>query len=199
MSTELAREVAHVGLQNQSRYVIKRKMWSFMERIFRVYTPDGQMTMYVKHPLLKLREEFMVYSDETETTALLKVKARQAIAINFSYDITDATTGQMLGTVQKKGLASILRDKFIILDGTGAEIGHMEETGSAILRRVLKFLPGKHAIFMNGAQVGAINQVFRFFMKEFNVEMTQGAVDPRFGLACALLALMADARREDRR
>ena len=193
MSTELAREVANVSLETQSRYVIKRKLWSFMERIFRVYTPDGQMTMYVKHPLLKLREEFMVYSDETETNALLKVKARQAIAINFSYDITDAGTGQLLGTVQKKGLASILRDKFIILDGTGAEIGYMEETGSAILRRIFKFLPGKHAIFMNQ------NQVFRFFNKEFNVEMTQGAIDPRFGLACALLALMADARREDRR
>ena len=113
MSTELVREVAGVSLATQRHYIIKRKFWSFFERIFRVWTGDGQLIMYIKHPILKLREEFMVYEDEAQTRAMLRVKSKQVIAINFSYEITDANTGQVYGAVQKKGLKSILRDKFI--------------------------------------------------------------------------------------
>src|SRR6185436_6141182 len=103
MSTELVREVAPVALQTQSRYTIRRRFWSFFERIFRVFTADGQLIMFVKHPMLKLREEFQVYADEAKTRPLLLVKSKQAIAINFSYEVYDTQSGQMLGAVQKKG------------------------------------------------------------------------------------------------
>ena len=67
---QLQRQVEGVGLQTQTRYTIKRRFWSFLERIFRVYTADGQLIMFVKHPLLKLREEFQVYGDEAQTRPL---------------------------------------------------------------------------------------------------------------------------------
>jgi uncharacterized protein YxjI len=194
---QLERQVQGVNLQTQSKYTIKRKFWSFLERVFRVFTADGQLIMYVQHPVLKLREEFQVYADEAKTRPLLLVKSKQAIAINFSYEVTDAQTGQMLGAVQKKGLKSIIRDKFIILDPAGQEIGTAEEQGASIMRRIFRFLPGHHAIFVGGNKVASIDQKFRFFTKEFNVEMQPSQLDPRFVLAVALLALMADARRED--
>jgi uncharacterized protein YxjI len=198
MSTELVREVAGVSLATQRNYVIKRRFWSFLERIFRVFTADGQLIMYIKHPVLKLREEFMVNEDEAQTRPLLKVKSRQVIAINFSYDVEDVASGHLLGSVQKKGLSSLVRDKFIILDPTGAEIGYAEEQGASILRRFLPFLTSKHAIFVGGGQVAFIKQRFRFFTKEFEVDLEPSQLDPRFVLAVALLALMAEARREDR-
>lgn len=198
MSTELVREVAGVSLATQRHYVIKRRFWSFLERIFRVFTADGQLIMYIKHPLLKLREEFMVYEDEAQTRPLLKVKSRQVIAINFSYDVEDVASGRLLGSVQKKGLSSIVRDKFIILDPAGAEIGYAEEQGASVLRRLFPFLTSKHAIFVGGGQVAYIKQRFRFFTKEFEVDLEPSSLDPRFVLAVALLALMAEARREDR-
>lgn len=193
----LTREVGSVSLTNQSRYTIKRNFWSFFERIFRVLTPDGQIIMFVKHPILRLREEFKVFADEAQTRPLLTVKSRQVIAINFSYEVVDDATGQVLGTVQKRGLKSILRDKFLILDPAGNEVGYMEEQGASIMRRLFPFLTSKHAIFMQGGQVAFVHQRFRFFNKEFDVEMTPRGVDPRFVLACALLALIAEARRED--
>jgi uncharacterized protein YxjI len=197
--TELQRQVQPVGLQTQSQYTIKRRFWSFLERIFRVYTADGQLIMFVKHPVLKLREEFQVYADEAKTRPLLLVKSKQAIAINFSYEVFDTQTGQVLGAVQKKGLKSIIRDKFILLDPTGAEIGYAEEQGASIMRRLFPFLTSKHAIFVDGQQVAYIKQRFRFFTKEFDVSLTPSRLDPRFVLAVALLALMAEARREDSR
>lgn len=197
MSTELVREVSSVSLANQSNYIIKRKFWSFFERVFRVWTPDGQLIMYIKHPIFRLREQFMVYADEARTRPLLEMRSRQVIAINFSYDVTDITTGQLLGTVQKKGLRSIIRDKFIILDAAGTEIGYAEEQGASILRRFFPLLTSKHAIFVDGQQVAFIKQVFRFFTKEFTVTLQPSRLEPRFVLAVALLALIAEARRED--
>ena len=90
MSTELVREVAPVALQTQSHYTIKRPWFSFFERTFRVFTNDGQLIMVVKHPVFKLREEFKVFADEAKTRPLLLVKSKQVIAINFSYDVSDA-------------------------------------------------------------------------------------------------------------
>lgn len=198
MPQELVREVAEVSLTTQRHYIIKRKFWSFFERVFRVWTGDGQLIMYIKHPLLKLREEFVVYEDEAQTRPLLRIKSRQAIAINFSYDITDATTGALYGTVQKKGLKSLIRDKFLLSDAAGTEIGYAEEQGASLLRRFIPMLTSKHAIFANGGQVAWIQQRFRFFTKEFTVDLQPSDLDPKFVLAVALLALIAEARREDR-
>ena len=197
MTTELVREVAGVSLATQRHYIIKRKFWSFFERVFRVWTGDGQLIMYIKHPLLRLREEFMIYADEAQARPLLRVKSKQIIAINFAFEITDDATGAVLGTVRKQGLKSIVRDKFILLDPEEREIGYAEEQGASILRRFFPILPSSHAIFANGQQAAAIRQRFRFFTKEFNVDLQPSALDPRFVLAVALLALRAEARRED--
>lgn len=200
MSTELTRAAEPTSLANQNHYIIKRKFWSFLERVFRIFTGDGQLIMYVQHPLLKLREEFMVYADEAKTRPMLRVKSLQVIAINFNYEVLDVETGQVLGSVQKKGWSSIVRDKFIIFDATGAEIGYAEEQGASLLRRFIPLLTSKHAIFEGGKQVAFIKQRFRFFTKEFEVAIdpSERKMDHRFVLAVALLALMAEARREDR-
>jgi uncharacterized protein YxjI len=194
---ELVREVAGVSLQTQSHYIIKRKFWSVFERVFRVFTGDGQLIMYVKHPLMRLREEFMVFADEAQTRPLMRVKSRQMIAINFSYEITDANSGQPIGAVEKKGLRSIIRDRFVIRAPNGDEIGYAEEQGASILRRFFPWLTSKHAIFVDGQQAAFIQQRFRFFTKEFEVTLQPSRLEPQFVLAVALLALMAEARRED--
>lgn len=182
------------------RYTIKRPFWSIFGRKFRVLAPDGRLLMFVKHPIFKLREEFKIWTDESETSALVLIKSRQIVAINHAYDIVDARTNEFLGTVQKRGLKSILRDTFEIIDQQGTVIGKVEEKGASILRRFIPLLTSKHDIELNGGVVTEIRQVFRFFVKEFTVDLTMGVgkIDPRFSMACALLALMAESQREDR-
>jgi uncharacterized protein YxjI len=181
-------------------YTIKRPFFSFFERTFRVYSPDGHLIMFVRHPMLKLREQWSIYADEGERVPLLTVKARQIVAINYSHEIFDARSGQHIGTIQKRGLRSILRDTFEIFTPDNRQIGKLEEKGHSLLRRFMPILTSKHAIEVDGAEVTRIRQVFRWFTKEFIVDlsMAQGRIDPRFALACALLALIAEARREDR-
>lgn len=180
-------------------YLVKRPFWSWLGRRFMVFDASGRLVMYVRHPILRLKQEFTIFTDESESKAIAHVKARQMIAINFAYDVTDAATGELLGTLRSRGLKSILRDTWDILDASGAEAGLVEEEGSSILRRFLPILTGKWRIDFRGATAGRIRQIFRFFVKEYAVSLpSEGRkMDPRFAIACALLALMAETRREN--
>ncbi len=180
------------------QYVIKRPFLSFLGRKYHVYAPDGSPVAFLKHPLLKLREEFTIYTDETETVPILVVRARQIVALNFLHDIFDPNTGEKLGTIRSRGLKSIIRDVWDILDINDQPIGLIEETGFAMLRRFIKFLPGSHKIELHGQLVATLKQKFRFFIKEELLDLSPGGdrFDHRFALACALLALMKEATRE---
>ena len=193
----LQREVQSVSVATQTRYRIKRKFWSFFDRKFYVQTMDAQPILFVKHPLFKFREEFKICTDETETVPVFKLKSRQILAINFCYDLTDANTGALVATIQKKGLRSLFRDKFHLLDVNGQEFGTMEEKGASIMRRFFPWLTSKHEILIGGVRAGFVTQIFRFFNKEFEVEVTPGVADQRFILSCALLAVIAESKREN--
>ena len=90
----------------------------------------------------------------------------------------------------------MFRDKFHLLDANGQEFGTMEEQGASILRRFFPWLTSKHEIMIGGVRAGFVTQLFRFFNKEFIVDVTPGVADQRFILACALLAVIAESRRE---
>jgi len=180
------------------QYVIKRPFLSFLGRKYHVYAPDGSPVAFLKHPLMKLRGEFTIYTDETESEPILLVRARNIVALNMAHDVFDPATGEKLGSIRSRGLKSIFRDVWDILDGNDQPIGLIEETGAAMLRRVIKFLPGSHKIELNGQLVATLRQAFRFFIKEEVLDLTPGGdrLDHRFAVACALLVLMKEAARE---
>ena len=180
------------------QYVIKRPFLSMLGRKYHVYAPDGSPVAFLKHPLMKLRGEFTIYADESETTPLLFVKARQVIALNIAHDVMDPNTGERLGSIRSRGLKSIVRDVWDILDVNDQPIGLIEETGFAVLRRLIKFLPGSHRIELYGRPVATLRQIFRFFIKEEILDLSPGGdqLDHRFAVACALLVLMKESARE---
>ena len=75
----------------------------------------------------------------------------------------------------------------------------MTEDGLSILRRFLPILPGHWHIELGGQTVARVDQVFRFFIKEYRltVHAEGSGLDTRFLMACALLALMRENRREE--
>ncbi len=182
------------------RYVIKRPWFSFFERTFRVFAPDGSLALFVRHPVLKLRGEWQIFADEARTQPLVNVKAQQVIAFNYTYDLRDETTGAQIGSVRSKGIKSIVRDQVEIMDVAGNVIGHLIEIGYSILRRFIPLLTSKHDIEIGGQVVATVRQKFRFFIKEFHVDQTLVVigddVDPRLVLTCALLALVNESNRE---
>ena len=188
------------GPFNHPTYRLIRPFWSFFGRKFHVYAPDGTMVMFVKHPIFRLRQEFTMFSDESETRAMLVIKQRQILALNVAHDVFDAASGERVGTLRSRGLKSIVRDTWDILDPSDQPVGLVEEEGASWLRRFIPLLLGKWKIELGGQRVSEVRQIFRFFTKEFELDLSanHGRMDPRFALACALLALMAESQREDR-
>jgi len=179
-------------------YTIKRPFWSLLNRTFYVYAPDGSQVLYVKHPLLRLRREVTMYADESENYPIMTIRARQIVALNRANDVFDAQTGERLGTIRSRGLESIVRDTWDILDTADQPVGLIREQGESFLRRVVPLLTGEWHIELYGRQVAHIRQAFRFFVSEFTLDlsMNDNYMDPRFAVACTLMALMAETARE---
>lgn len=185
------------GPFSHPRYTIRRPFFSFLGRKFHVFAPDGSLVAFVKHPVFKLRQEFSVYTDETERVPLLLIRARQLIGLNLCYDICDSS-GTKLGVFRSHGLASIVHDTWDILGPDDQPMGTFTEDSLSLLRRFLPILLGHWDMKLGGQTVAKVDQVFRFFVKEFtlDVSMAGGRSDTRLALAGAMLALMREIARE---
>ena len=184
---------------SQASYVLVRPLFSW-RRTYRVYTLDGAMVACVDQPWFVLRTELVMYADEAQLQPILVLKNRRVAALNMEHDLFDAQTGQRLGVIRTHGWRSLWRNTWDILDADERPAGQMLEDGSWFLRRVLRFLPGLHHIELGGREVARIAQRFHFFKREFLLDIlpVSDPIEPRFAIACALIAMMADLRREDR-
>lgn len=185
---------------SHASYVLVRPLFSFV-RVYRVYGPSGELVAFVEQPWFRLRTELVMYADEAQLQPILVLKNRRFAALNMEHDLFDATTGQRLGVIRTRGWRSLWRDTWDILDADERPAGQMLEDGPWFWRRILRFLPGRHHIELGGREVARIAQRFHFFRREFHLFIlpVEDPVEPRFAIACALIAMMADLRREDRR
>ena len=67
---------------------------------------DGQVQLYVKQKLFKLKEAVNIFADEAQTKLLYTVQADRVIDIRARYTIRDAA-GTELGYLQGKGMSSL--------------------------------------------------------------------------------------------
>jgi len=180
-------------------YVLVRPLFSWT-RVYRVYAPDGALVAFVEQPWFRLRSELVMYADEAQLQPILVLKSRRFAAVNMEHDLYDAENGQRLGVIRTQGLRSLWRGTWDILDGDDRPCGRIVEDGPWFWRRVFRFLPGRHHIELGGREVARIVQRFHFFRREFLVDIlpVSDPIEPRFAIACALIAMLADLRREDR-
>ncbi|HUJ27357.1 MAG TPA: hypothetical protein VLW85_15135 [Myxococcales bacterium] len=158
------------------------------------------MAAFVEQPWFRLRSEWIIYGDEEMTRPIIAIKNRRWAAINMEHDLFDGQSGQKLGVVRNRGFSSLFRDSWDLLDGEDRPVGEMMEDGLWWLRRVLRFIPGRHRIELGGREVAWLTQEFRLFRRVFNLDLAEvdDPIEPRFAIACSLIAIMADLRREER-
>jgi hypothetical protein len=185
---------------SHAAYLLVRPLFSW-RRIILVLAPDGSVSACAEHPWFRLRDELVLYADEEMTRPILVIKNRRIAAINMEHDLFDALTGERLGVIRDRGLRSLLRDTWDILDADERLAGEMIEEGPWLLRRILRMLPGRHRIELGGQHVATVRQHFSFFRREFALSLHDcgDPIEPRFAIACALIALLADLRRESSR
>jgi hypothetical protein len=84
-----------------------------------IYVRDasGQVRMYVKQKLMKLKEQVTVFADENQTQPLYYIAANKVIDWSAQYNFS-TPDGTQIGAVRRKGMRSLWRAHYeIVRDG----------------------------------------------------------------------------------
>jgi hypothetical protein len=188
-----------------SSYTIRRKVLKIVGGAFHVFDPAGNVLFYSQMKAWKLREDIRLFTGEDMQTEILRIAARQILDFGAAYDVVDSATSQKIGALKRKGLKSIVRDKWIIMDANDQEIGTIQEdsTGLAILRRFLGLwatliAPQKYHFEVGGHTVGTGQQNRNPFVYIVTLDFSPdsaGALDRRLGIAAGLLLAAVEGKQ----
>ena len=183
------------------RYLLKRQVFA-LAGTFRYFDPQGNLIMFSQQKMFKLKEDIRVFSDESKTQEVLQIKARSVIDFSAAYDVIDSANGQKVGALRRKGLKSLLRDEWEVLDVNDQIIGRLFEDspGLALLRRLFlgSLLPQNYDITVNGQHVVDLKQRFNPFRYELDVDFsldTANVIDRRVGLAAGILLAAIEGKQ----
>lgn len=82
---------------------------------FNITDRSGNHVAYVRQKMFKLKEDVIVFNNESKSKELFRIQANQWIDFNASYSITEAT-GKKYGTLARKGMRSLLKSTYDIAD-----------------------------------------------------------------------------------
>ena len=89
-----------------------------LARKISVIDAAGNLSFYVKQKMFKLKESVTVFADVEQKRPLYELKADRVLDFSASYHFTDAR-GNQIGTVRRKGMKSIWRARYDIVNGSG--------------------------------------------------------------------------------
>jgi hypothetical protein len=185
------------------KYLLKRQAIALTGK-FRFYDPLGNLALFSEQRMFKLREDIRVYSDENKMQEVLSIKARQILDFSAAYDVVDTALNQKVGALRRKGLRSILRDEWEVLDANDNVKGLLFEdsVGMALLRRFLlgAWLPQNYDISFGEARVADLKQNFNLFRYELNLDFSMDVnhlLDRRLGLAAGILLAAVEGKQSN--
>ena len=183
------------------RFLARKKIFSFLGAKFHIFDPEMNLVFFVQQKAFKLKEAITVYRDEAKTTPVLTIQARSRLDFGATYDVADASSGEKVGALRRKGLKSILQDEWHILDTGDNQIGMIKEDSMALalVRRFLSNLvPQSFTVTMGSEEVAEFRQNFNPFVAKYDIDFTpdkQNLLDRRLGIAAVILLLAIEGKQ----
>jgi len=182
-------------------YLLKRQAIALAGK-FRFYDPAGRLVMFSEQKMFRLREDIRVYDGEDKAREVLSIKARQIMDFSAAYDVVDAEMNQKVGALRRKGLQSLLRDEWEVLDANDNAIGKLFEDsiGLALLRRLFlgSLLPQNYDMIVGESRVADLKQNFNPLRYELNLDFSMDAgrlLDRRLGIAAGILLAAVEGKQ----
>jgi uncharacterized protein YxjI len=183
-------------------YLLKRQAIALAGK-FRFYDPAGRLVMFSEQKMFRLREDIRVYDGEDKAREVLSIKARQIMDFSAAYDVVDSEMNQKVGVLRRKGLRSILRDEWEVLDTNDRVIGQLFEDSIplALLRRLVlgSWLPQNYDMTVGETRVADLKQNFNLFRYELNLDFsmdTTNRLDRRVGIAAGILLAAVEGKQD---
>ncbi len=192
METDINSAFAH------RKYFFRKKFFKIFGGAFHVYDEAGNVVFYSEKKAFKLKEDFRIYSDESQSRELLTIKTPQIFDISATYNVRDATTGEPVGSIKREGLKSFLKDEWTFLSNGGHEMGKMSEEsmGGALLSRFIKLIPQNYVITANNRTIAKIEQEFNPFILKYILTIDDNSnVDRRLLIAAGILLAGIEGRQ----
>jgi uncharacterized protein YxjI len=182
-------------------YVLRRQVFALTGK-FRFYDAAGQLLMFSEQKMFRLREDIRVYSDEAKQNEVLMIKARQILDFSAAYDVIDAAMNQKVGVLRRKGVMSLLRDQWEVLNAQDQPVGMLFEDSIplALLRRLLlgSLLPQNYDLTVGTERVADLRQRFNPFRYELDIDLTENTsrrLDPRLAIAAGILLAAIEGKQ----
>lgn len=174
---------------NQARYRIAERRLT-LGRQYRIEGGDGRLLAYVAQRWMRIKEAWTVYTDESKSAVAFQVQATKVFDFQANLEVRDAT-GTLLGTLRRKGWASIVADHWQVLGPEGFVAGElMEPTGRGLARRMLTRLVPYRAQIVDAASqpVARVEGTFQIWGDTYDLHIDQPSLDPR--VLCCLVVVV---------
>ena len=183
-------------------YTVRRKVLKLLGGAFHIYDPLGNVAFYSELKAFKLKEDIRLFGEEAKQTELLTIKARKILDLSSAYDVADSTTGEKVGVLKRKGLKSVIRDEWTIMNAQDQEIGIIQEDSQlmALIRRFLtNLIPQKYTATIQNQPVATYQQNFNPFVLKITIDFSPdkgNLYDRRLGIAAAVLLAGIEGRQQ---
>jgi uncharacterized protein YxjI len=199
-------ELATVDPNAHDRFVLRQRIKLVINQYeFSLPVDDnkpGEPFLFVEQKRFKFKEDIRFFTDDSKSTELFRIKARQRFDPRARYDVT-AADGTKIGEIQKVFGKSLIRSTYDLFDASGAEVARAQERGmiTALFRRLVGFIPyvgdfadwlpiAYHFDFIRGEEkLGEHNRKLWSFRDVYTIDMSgdpQHTIDRRLILANAV-------------
>lgn len=186
-----------------TEFTIRRKVLTLLGAKFHIYKPDGGLLGFSKQKAFKLKEDIRIYTDESMSEERVLIQARSIIDFSGAYDIIDSRSKTKAGSLRRRGLSSLMRDTWTVLDENEQEIAALQEDSStmALVRRLIpyaNFIPQKFSMIEHdGTEVARYRSHFNPFVQRMTVTVLEGCpINPLLVLASGLLLMVIEGRQQ---
>ena len=183
-------------------YTVRRQIFKMLGAAFHIYDPSGNVAFYSKQKAFKLKEDIRVYTGEDMQNEVLTIKARNIIDFSAAYDVFDPSSQTKVGILKRKGMKSILKDEWIIMDANENQIGLIQEDSMmlALVRRFLtNLVPQSFDGTIHGQKVCHFKQNFNPFVTKITLDYSMdinNLLDRRLGIAAAVLLCAIEGKQD---
>ena len=186
----------------QDFFVARRKIFSFTPKLY-IWDREGRTLAFVRQKFFALRDDVRVFTDETQSFELLRIKGRSIIDFGSAFDVTDSLNNEKVGVLKRRGWKSLLRAEWNIMDTLDQEIGRIQEDSAvraAVRRLVFRFIPQNFTFEVGGQVVGTAKQSWNIFAPTMTVDFTEdpGKRLDRRVLVAAIMLLMSVEKNQER-
>jgi hypothetical protein len=184
-----------------TEYTIRKKVFTLFAPKFHIYNSQGGLIGFCKQKAFKLKEDIRIFTDESMTEERMTIAARSIIDFSASYDVTESNTQNRLGALQRKGMKSLFRDEWMVLDENDNEIGSIKEDSMmlAMVRRYLfNLIPQKyHLADHTGHQLAEFRAHFNPFIQKMTVTVyPDSPIHPLLILSAGVLLVAIEGRQQ---